>query len=130
MSWAGTRVGIGTRVTLDGEINEIIEWLPGATVTEVILKNATSVCRMSLVALLSGERVQILAEDPGPEPGDAAAPAAITLLGLSAEKMKLVRDRAEHVRELLTGFRSGSEEFALPGEPRPQYEPSVPLILR
>lgn len=115
MSWAGTRVGIGTRVTLDGEINEIIEWLPGAKVTEVVLKNATSVCRMSLVALLSEERVQILTEDPGPEPDDAAAPAAITLLGLSAEKIKLVRDRAGHVRELLTGFRSGSTEFALPG---------------
>ncbi|MCA2275246.1 MULTISPECIES: helix-turn-helix domain-containing protein [Mycobacterium avium complex (MAC)] len=130
MSWAGTRVGIGTRVTLDGEINEIIEWLPGAKVTEVVLKNATSVCRMSLVALLSEERVQILTEDPGPEPDDAAAPAAITLLGLSAEKIKLVRDRAGHVRELLTGFRSGSTEFALPGEPRPQYDPSVPVTRR
>jgi hypothetical protein len=28
MSWAGVRVGIGTRVMYDGEIHTITEWLP------------------------------------------------------------------------------------------------------
>ncbi len=130
MSWAGTPIGVGTRVTFDGEIHEIVEFLPGARITEVVLKSATSVCRMSVAALLSGDRVRILTDGPGPEPDDPAPPAAVTLLGVTAEKMQIIRDRAGHMRELMTGFRSGSAELALPEEPRPQYGPSVPLTRR
>ena len=128
MSWAGVRLGIGSRVTFDGEIYEITEWLPGTTGTEVVLTGATSVCRMSLVALLTGDRVKLLADNPGPSPDDQGAAAAITLLGLSEDEMQQVRRRAEHVRELLTGYRSGSAEIALAGEPRPQFDPSLPLM--
>jgi transposase InsO family protein len=128
MSWAGVRLGIGSRVTFDGEIYAITEWLPGTTGTEVVLTGATSACRMSLVALLTGDRVKLLADDPGPSPGDQGAAAASTLLGLSEDAMQQVRDRAQHVRELLTGYRSGSSEMALAGEPRPQYETSLPLM--
>lgn len=39
-------------------------------------------------------------------------------------------ERAAHVREVLTGFRSGSEELALPGEPRREYQADVPLSRR
>jgi hypothetical protein len=127
MSWAGVRLGIGSRVTFDGEIYEITEWLPATTGTEVVLTGATSACRMSLVALFGGDRVQLLAGSPGPSSDDQAAAAAITLLGLSEHEMQQVRDRAEHVRELLTGFRSGSEEIALEGEPLPQFDPSRPV---
>ncbi|GGW65482.1 hypothetical protein GCM10010381_58170 [Streptomyces xantholiticus] len=46
-----------------------------------------------------------------------------------AEKRK-VRDRAEHVREVLTGYRSGSSEVARDDEPRPEYSPDRPLEAR
>jgi hypothetical protein len=41
------------------------------------------------------------------------------------ERHKVV-ERAGHVREVLTGFRSGHAEFARDGEPRPQYPPGSP----
>lgn len=130
MSSAGTRVGIGTRVVFDGETFEITEWLPGTTGTEVVLTAATSVCRISLVALLTGDRVKLLADKPGPSPDDAGAAPAITLLGLSKDEMQQVQNRADHVRELLTGYRSGSGEMALVSEPRPQFDLSAPLMAK
>jgi hypothetical protein len=130
MIWAGTRLGIGTRVLFDGEFFEITEWLPGTTGTEVVLTGAMSVCRISLVALLTGDRVKLLADKPGPSPDDAGAAPAITLLGLSEDEMQQVRHRAEHVRELLTGYRSGSGEMARVTEPRPQFDLSAPLMAK
>ena len=57
-------------------------------------------------------------------------PAAVVLLGLGADQMAQVREQAAHIREVLTGFRSGSAELALPSEPQPQYEPSLPLLTK
>lgn len=50
MSCAMVRLGIGTRVNVDGETFAITELLP---TTEVILTGATGAHRMSLVALLN-----------------------------------------------------------------------------
>jgi hypothetical protein len=41
-----------------------------------------------------------------------------------------VRERAADVNEVLSGYRSGAEELAGPGEPRPEYAPGVPLMRR
>ena len=41
-----------------------------------------------------------------------------------------VAERAGHVREVLTGYRSGHPERARPGEPRPGYRPGQPLKAR
>ena len=45
-------------------------------------------------------------------------------------ELKEVSERAAHLREVLTGFRSGSSEAAGPGEPRAQFDPSRPLLDR
>ena len=39
-------------------------------------------------------------------------------------------ERAGHVREMLTGYRSGSEQAPRPGEPRPQFARGVPVSER
>ncbi|GGN32164.1 hypothetical protein GCM10011578_070630 [Streptomyces fuscichromogenes] len=52
------------------------------------------------------------------------------LAQLSDEELAEVRERAAHVNEVLTGFRSGSDELAEPGEPRPQYAATVPKLQR
>lgn len=127
MSWAGVPLGVGTRVMFDGEIHQITEWLPGMAGAEVVLTGSTSACRMSLVALFEGGRVKVIPDRPGPEPDDEDDPPAVALLGLSAHEIQQVRELAAHIRELLTGFRSGSSQIALPGEPRPQYDPSLSL---
>lgn len=41
-----------------------------------------------------------------------------------------VEERAAHLREVTTGYRSGHPETALPGEPRRAYLPDRPLMVR
>ena len=41
-----------------------------------------------------------------------------------------LEERVGHVREVLSGYRSGHAELALPGEPRPAYGPGRPLMER
>jgi transposase InsO family protein len=130
MNHASVRVGPGARVMFDGEICQITEWMSGTAGTEVVLTGSTSVCRMSLVALLKGDRVTLIPDGPGPEPDDEDDPAAIVLMGLDADQMLEVREQAAYIREVLTGYRSGSAELALPDEPQPQYDPSQPLLKR
>ncbi|GAA3375767.1 hypothetical protein GCM10017750_14590 [Streptomyces racemochromogenes] len=50
------------------------------------------------------------------------------LAQLSDEELAAVRERAAHSNEVLTGFRSGSDELAEPGERRPQYATTVPKL--
>lgn len=130
MSSAAVRIGIGTRVAFDGEIFEITEWLPAGGGNEVVLKGPRSLCRMSVAALLSDRRARLLADTPGPEPDDDVEIASTALLGLDAAGMALVRERAGHVREVLTGYRSGHEETKQPGEPRAGFDPTLPLAAR
>ncbi len=128
MNHASVRVGPGARVMYDGEICQITEWMSGTAGTEVVVTGSTSVCRMSLVELLKGDRAKLIPDEPGPEPDDEADPAGIVLLGLDADQMQEIRELAADIREVLTGYRSGSAEIALPSEPRPQYHPSQPLL--
>ncbi|WP_324610743.1 Mu transposase C-terminal domain-containing protein [Streptomyces acidiscabies] len=51
----------------------------------------------------------------------------MVLARLTKEERKDLLERAEHIRETLTGYRSGSEELARPGEPRPPYAPGLSL---
>jgi transposase InsO family protein len=49
---------------------------------------------------------------------------------LSEREQAALAERAAHVREVLTGYRSGSAELAAPNEPRPAYDPAVPTMAR
>ena len=49
MTWAGIRIGVGTRVMYDGGVHVLTEWLPTVQGTDVVLRGPTSVCRVSLV---------------------------------------------------------------------------------
>ena len=51
-------------------------------------------------------------------------PVGPLLAGLSGGEQSVVTERAGHVREVLTGYRSGTAEAARPGEPRPDYDPA------
>ena len=130
MSWAGVRIGIGTRVMFDGEVHEITEWLPSKAGNEVVLKGPRSMCRMSVVALLTDQRARLVADAAGPEPDDDCEDAATALFGLTANELKQVRERADHVREVLTGYRSGSEHSRAPHEPRTPFDPNLSLGAR
>nr|WP_226961500.1 MULTISPECIES: helix-turn-helix domain-containing protein [Streptomyces] len=56
--------------------------------------------------------------------------AAVVLDRLDAGERERVLERAAHVREVLTGFRSGSEELPAAGEPRGAYAAGEPMESR
>jgi hypothetical protein len=49
---------------------------------------------------------------------------------MSESERAIVAERAAHIREALTGHRSGTAELAAPDEPRPQYDPRNTLTAR
>ncbi|MFJ5179767.1 hypothetical protein ACIP68_38720 [Streptomyces griseoviridis] len=131
MSGAGTRLGVGTRFRLDGETVEVVHFASLATGMEVILKDARDrLVRMSVRELLTSDRAEVVPEDRGPAADDEGDLVSVVLARLTREERKDVLERAEHVRETLTGYRSGSEELARPGEPRPEYAPGLSLEKR
>jgi putative transposase len=72
-----------------------------------------------LVALVDDPSFSVGARDA--EPLDRAA----TFAALPAAMRRQAEDRLAHLHEARTGFRSGHTADALPGEPRPQYDPDV-----
>ena len=130
MSGAGVRIGVGTRVMYDGAVHEVTEWLPTVCGTDVVLRGPNSVCRMSVVELVGGTRVRLLTDSSGPESTDQMVPAAVVLSSLPTKRLEEVQERAAHIREVLTGYRSGNSEIAEAGEPRAEFEHSRPLCDR
>ena len=115
--WTVT-LGTGTHLFHDGEL-WTVTGLDGGAVT--LRGRAGRSLRVQTATLLTdpGTRIAGARED---------LPAAVGPLldGLAgAEQVKLAV-RLGHVRELLTGYASGSDATAAEGEPRPQYDPSLP----
>lgn len=132
MTRAGVRVGVGTRVVFDGESGEVIEMSAtgaGAVVT-IRLGRGGQVVRVSVRELLDSGRARIVSDRLGPAPDDLEEVAAVALSVLSDPDRVVVLERAAQVREVLTGFRSGSAELAAAGEPRPQFDPGLSLTSR
>ncbi|KUM75546.1 helix-turn-helix domain-containing protein [Streptomyces griseorubiginosus] len=131
MSRAGARVGVGTRFCYDGETVEVVEMAATTAGNEVVLKDARGrLLRLSLKELLFSDRVAISPDGPGPSADDEGEIASVVLGQLDEAEKRKVLDRAEHVREVLTGYRSGSPELARAGEPHSEYSPERPLEAR
>ncbi|MER6579146.1 hypothetical protein [Nonomuraea sp. NPDC001023] len=131
MTKGSTRIGVGTRFHYDGEIVEIVQMLPTSAGNEVLLKNGRGqVSRIALRELLASPRTRMIPDEPGPSDRDATQHAAVILDQLDDAQRQQVRERAAHVREVLTGFRSGSPDLAAEEEPRPQFRPDLPLTSR
>lgn len=128
MSGAGVRVGVGARFVIDEERVEVVELVATQAGNEVVLRDSHGgVRRIALRELLFSQRVQLLVDEPGPDAGDDQDVASVLLDQLSCEEREAVRERAAHLREVLTGYRSGSDELACEGEPREQYAPGTGL---
>jgi hypothetical protein len=88
------------------------------------------VIHVSLRDLFASERARVVPNASGPASDDAHDPASVILAGLADSEREAVLDRAAHVREVLSGYRSGSPELAGVGEPRAQFATQEPLTKR
>lgn len=129
MTAYGVRIGVGTRFSYDGEVVEIIEVLTTPAGNEVVLKAVRDqrVRRMALRELLNSAHAQVIPDGPGPDADDNVEIAGVVLAQLSDVDRMEVAARAEHVREVLTGYKSGHRELPQPGEPRPEFDPQLPM---
>ena len=85
---------------------------------------------LSLRELLESGRTSILTTDEGPRSDDDIEIAIVVLDSLEPQQLSDVAAKAAHVRELLTGYKSGTPEITEDGEPRPQYQPTIPITER
>jgi hypothetical protein len=125
------RLGIGARLVYEGEVVTVEQLFGSAAGCEVLARDGRGrPLRLSLRELLTAERARVVPAKPGPASDDAGEVAATVLAQLSETERDEVLERAAHMRELLTGYRSGSAEMAAPGEPRSEYGPGTSLMAR
>ncbi|MFE5703586.1 transposase [Rhodococcus koreensis] len=129
MMSAGVRVGVGTRFVYDGETVEVVEMVSTAAGNEVVVKDTTGqrYRRFALRELLACERARVIPDGPGPSSEDNQEVAGVIVARLTTTEREQLAMRAAHVREVLTGYRSGSPLIAGVGEPRAQYVEGVAL---
>ncbi|MFL4492409.1 hypothetical protein ACJ6WD_14305 [Streptomyces sp. VTCC 41912] len=119
MSDRAVTVFPGVQLLYCGDVVEVVE-LEGLVAT---LRNERTgeFSTLPLGRLAAGAR----SLDEGTEP--ECQEASVLLANLSAAQRAKLRERARHVREVLTGYRSGHPECAGANEPHPQFHPDLPL---
>jgi transposase InsO family protein len=119
---ATVRLCTGTRLVHDGTVLTVV----GIDAERLRLRDASG--RVSLIhtaTLMGSAATRIIGEEP-----PAAAAVAPLLDSLDVDAAAETRQRLAHVRELLTGYRSGDPALPEPGEPRPAYHPWLPMKKR
>lgn len=129
------RLCVGTRMLYDGEAVEVIETVATAAGNDIVLKDRLErLSRVAVKELLFSDRVQFVPDGPGPSPSDNRELASVLLSRLDDEdctqQRRRLLERAEHVREVRFGYKSGSAELARPDEPRPAFDPNLPKEAR
>jgi hypothetical protein len=125
MKRAGVRVGVGTRLVYDGEVVEVVGIHAVGGMPEVLARDSRteSVRRFAVDELMFSERSRLLSEDLIIEVADTEGSGVASVKWSAAPESvrSQARERAAHVREALTGYRSGCALTALPGGPRACY---------
>lgn len=112
----------GTRLAHDGELWTVIAMEAGC----VVLSGPRGARKRVVTAtLLADATTRVLGTRE-----IAPSPMGSLLDDLSDAEQEQLSERLGHVREVLTGYCSGSADLAEPSEPRPAYDPSVPLMDR
>ncbi|MFJ9482279.1 hypothetical protein ACIRRI_46110 [Streptomyces mirabilis] len=89
---------------------------------------------MPLLHLAAGAGLRIngvdwtLSGPGGREQHRGGLPQPVASTDLVPSQLERARLRAEHVLEAETGYRSGHPARALPGEPRPPYDPATTTV--
>jgi transposase InsO family protein len=110
----------GARLWFDGDLLEVVQ----LEANRIALRDSDGRWRtVGITDFLARAR----ASEGAAKPEFAIGP---DLAALSDANRRVVADRAAHIREVLTGYRSGSPAAARPDEPRADYSPDRPLMAR
>lgn len=126
MSAWTTMLRPGLPISFDGEQFTVAE-IEGRRILlkQAAVSGAPRWRQVDISVLLSHPTTEVLVEVPPEEPAAAAE-----LSGLEKSDDDELTVKFRHVQEVCTGYKLGSEELALEGEPRPDYAPGVPLMHR
>jgi transposase InsO family protein len=129
---AAVRFGPGTTIDLDGETATILRFVPTESGSCALLsdRGGARCYWMDARELLASGRARILSSDEGPLSDDDLEIAGTVLTNLTEHQRSKLAEKAGNVREVLTGYRSGSAELKLAGEPRPEYGPETSIASR
>ena len=111
-------LGAGTRFVFDGETVEVVEF-DGKRVT---IRDAQDQWRAVAIGAFV-DRAKYL----GQVDGDVSRSVGLNLAVLGSAERQQLAERAAHIRELLTGYRSGHAGSAAAGEPCEAYPNARPL---
>jgi hypothetical protein len=120
-AWTVT-VEVGARLAHDGELWTVVAMETGC----VVLAGPRGARKRVLTATLFADATtRVLGAHEA-----VPSPIGSVLDDLSDAERRQLSERLGHVREVLTGYRSGSADLAEPGEPRSGYDPSLLLADR
>ncbi|CAB4857047.1 MAG: DDE-type integrase/transposase/recombinase [Actinobacteria bacterium] len=116
------RLSLGQRVIFDGDTWSVAS-LAGNTAHLTRTSGGPLVIRVTDLLASPGFRVA----DRDDAPIEALGPA---FGALNPDSYRDIVEREGHVLEVITGYRKGQPELALPGEPRPAYAPGTHVLAR
>ena len=122
MSGQAVTVFPGSRLFYCGDVVEVVEF----DHLGVTIRNT----RTGEFSAVSVGRLAAQAQTEGTAVPDAAEGAGLLLASQTSKQLEEISERAGHIRELITGFRSGFMQGATAGEPRPEYAPGRPVAER
>jgi transposase InsO family protein len=115
---------VGARLRHDGETFQVVDFA-GRRIT---LQSAGGRERQVEIGWLLGHpSTELLGARLGQAPLPAVGP---EFAALTEREHAALAERAAHVCEVLSGYRSGSADLAAPDEPRPVYDPAVSRMAR
>jgi hypothetical protein len=117
-------LAVGTHVRHDGEVHTVTA-IEGSLVTFRSRNGRAWVADARHV--LAGVSTVIEAES---DYGSAPDGVGQLLANLTDTESDELAERVGHMRELLTGYRSGSAARGRPGEPRPEFRLGRPMVER
>jgi hypothetical protein len=122
MTLLTTTLAVGSRLRYDGGTHTVVA-IEGSHIT---LRSQHGRTWAADVRLVLG-RGTVVPPAGVPDPQEALG---LVVSNLSDVDGGLLAERVKHVREVLTGYRSGSAALAAAGEPRPAYRSGCPMLER
>jgi len=123
------RLAVGDWVDFEDDRHQVV----GFTGAAVRLRSDSGHTQIIMAAALMADPTFRLASQPAEPASDdkklTLDPEAL-LAGIDDTERRRVLDMQAHLLEVTTGYRSGAAGTALPGEPRPEYDPGLTLDQR